>query len=251
MEYNFNREVKLFMVFDILGDTVRSGPLLWHIKRERLEDVKNHILDLLLIVRMLRRYLPDNLDYDKMFDYIVLHDLPEAITGDITKFEGVSGDEIKRVTELAIKYLSEKFGDLININELLPQYEDKVDLEAKVVNMIDRIHSSTTFVKYQSEQDIDVENPDIIPELRNHPFVVERIAEGDDLADIFFEFHMMSVRITDEECTKYGISRERADKIVNVLSAFANTLYNQKLQGTLLDGKKDFPPEAMIYNRNK
>lgn len=26
MEYNFNNEVKLFMVFDILGDTVRTGP---------------------------------------------------------------------------------------------------------------------------------------------------------------------------------------------------------------------------------
>ena len=86
-------EVKLFMVFDILGDTERTGPLLWQIKRERLEDVKNHIFDLILITRILKKFFPPTLDYDKMIDYIICHDLPEAITGDITKFEGVPDEE--------------------------------------------------------------------------------------------------------------------------------------------------------------
>ena len=35
MKSDFKNEVKLFMIFDILGDTVRTGPTLWQIKRER------------------------------------------------------------------------------------------------------------------------------------------------------------------------------------------------------------------------
>ena len=66
MGYNFKDDVKLFMVFDILGDTERTGPHLWQIERPRLEDVKNHILDLLLMVRILRKYLPDSLDYERI-----------------------------------------------------------------------------------------------------------------------------------------------------------------------------------------
>jgi len=251
MEYNFNEEVKLFMIFDILGDTERTGPLLWKIERKRLEDIKNHILDLLLIARILKKYFPTILDYNKINDYIMCHDLPEAITGDITKFEGVSDDEIKRVTNLAIEYLSNKFGNVLDFRTILYNYENRSDIESKVINMIDKVHSSTTFIKYQSEQDIDMNNPKIIPKLRNHPFVVKKIAEGKDLADIFFEFHMKSVDITDEECKKYAINREEADKIVNVIRAFANEMYNQKLNGILLDAKKDFPNEAMKYNRNK
>ena len=75
MEYNFNKEVKLFMVFDILGDTERTGPLLWQIERKRLEDVKNHILDLLLMARILKRHFPSFLNYEKIYDYIkiILH----------------------------------------------------------------------------------------------------------------------------------------------------------------------------------
>jgi 5'-deoxynucleotidase YfbR-like HD superfamily hydrolase len=251
MEYNFNKEVKLFMVFDILGDTERTGPLLWKINRKRLEDVKNHVLDLLLMVRILRKYLPSSLNFDRIDDYIICHDLPEAITGDITKFEGVSGEEIERVTNIAIQYLSTTFGGVLDFSDVLNGYENKVDIEAKVVNMLDKIHSSTTFIKYQSEQNIDMDNQNIISDLRNHPFVVKKIAEGKDLADIFFEYHLKAVNFTDAEVERYGISSEDTNRIVNVIRTFATEIYNQKSNGAWSNVKEDFPPEAMKYNRNK
>ena len=248
---DFEKEVKLFMIFDILGDTERSGPLLWKIERYRLEDIKNHILDLILIARILKRYLPDSIDFNKVIDYIICHDLPEAITGDITKFEGVSEEEIKRVTQIAIDYLSECFNNIIDFKTILNNYEARKDIETKVVHMIDKVHSSTTFIKYQSEQNVDMNDPRIIKELRYHPFVDAKINEGYDLADIFFEFHMKAVNITDEECKKYRISREDANSIVEAIRGFANEFYSQKLNQTLLNVKNDFPKEAMEYNKNK
>ena len=246
---NFKNDVKLFMVFDILGDTERTGPNLWQINRFRLEDIKDHILDLTLIARILKKYLPEHIDYDKINDYILCHDLPEAITGDITKFEGVSEEEITRVTTIAINYLSEQFKDVMDLKTILTNYEEKKDLESKIVNMIDKVHSSTTFIKYQSEQDIDMNDPNIIKELRNHPFVVEKINQGYDLADIFFEFHMKAVSISDEECQKYNITREEADTIVAAILGFATEMYNQKQNKTLLTTEESFPKEAMKYNR--
>lgn len=250
MNYNFNEEVKLFMIFDILGDTVRTGPLLWKIDRFRLEDVKNHTLDLLLISRILKKYLPNNIDYNKIYDYIICHDLPEAITGDITKFEGISETEIKRVTNIAIEYLSNKFNSIIDFKTILNNYENRSDIESKIVNMIDKVHSCTSFIKYQTEQNINMDNPDVIEELRNKPIVIEKKKEGKDLADIFYEFHIKAVNITDEECQKYNISKEDANKIVNIIKSFAQSFYQQKLNNTLLINKDEFPQVAMIYNRN-
>ena len=250
MEYNFKDDVKLFMVFDILGDTERTGPHLWQVDRFRLEDVKNHVLDLLLLVRILKKYLPDNLDYNKLSDYILCHDLPEAITGDITKFEGVSDDEIRRVTDLAISYLEERFNGSMNIGQIIRDYEGRVDLESKIVKMLDSLHSSTTFIKYESERHIDTENPNIIPELRQMPFVSERIEAGYDVADIFFEFHMNKISFSEDEREKYGISNDDANKIANAIRGFGYEIYSQKVNGTLSDVKKDFPAKAMIYNRN-
>lgn len=250
MKIEFKDEVKLFMIFDILGDIVRSGPIEWCVDRKRLEDVKDHEFDLIIIFKILRRYLPTNIDDNKVIDYMIVHDLPEAITGDITKFEGVPEEEKTRVNNLAIKYLTDKFNGILNFQTLFNNYENRVDIEAKVVKMIDKVHSSTTFIKYQSEKNIDTENPNIIPELRNIPFVDKGIKEGKDVADIFYEYHVKSVNITDEEVKKYNISREDADRIVTVIRAFFREFYQQKLERTLLDFKNDFPVEAMKYNRN-
>lgn len=251
MEYDLKREVKIFMVFDMLGDLVRTGPQLWYVSRERLEDVKDHVFDLRLILKLLRRYFPLDLDYDKMDDYILFHDLPEVITGDITKFEGIPSDEKKRVTELATDYLTHFFANLFNVRSIIHGYESRVDIEAKIVHMLDKVHSASTFIKYQSEKPIDVDDPRIIPELRHHPFVKKRIQEGMDVADIFYEFHLKSVFISDEECQKYGISRENADRIVRVIREYITEMYNQKLDGTLFDYVGDFPKDAMIYNRKR
>lgn len=226
------------MIFDILGDTERTGPLLWKINRKRLEDVKNHVLDLLFIARILQKYFPINLDYNKINDYIIYHDLPEAITGDITKFEGVSEEEIKRVTNIAIEYLSNKFDDVLDFSRILNNYENRIDIESKVVHMIDKVHSSAAFIKYQSDSNVDMNDPRIISSLRNHPFVVKKISEGKDLADIFFEFHSQAIEITDEECEKYAISREDGKKIVAVIRAFANEFYDQKVNGTFIRCKR-------------
>lgn len=250
MEYDFNKAVKLFMIFDILGDTERTGPLLWKIDRFRLEDIKDHVFDLFTIAKELRKYFPSYIDFDKITDYILCHDLPEAITGDITKFEGVPEQEIERVTEIAIDYLANDFSNVLDLKNILNNYENRSDIESKIVHMIDKLHSSSTFIKYESEESVDMDKPGIIPVLRNHPFVVEKIKEGKDLADIFFEFHMKAINISDEECNKYSISRDDADKIVFAIRGFANELYKQKLDGTLLKFKDDFPSSAMIYNRN-
>lgn len=251
MEYDLEKEVKLFMIFDILGDTERTGPLLWKIDRYRLEDVKNHILDLFLMARILKKYLPQTLNFDKINDYILCHDLPEAITGDITKFEGISGSEKKRVTQIAIDYLANEFNEVLDLETLLNDYEKQNNIETKFVHMIDKVHSASTFIKYQSEHNVDMDNPKILTTLRNHPFVVAKIKEGKDLADIFFEFHLQSVVITAEECSKYKITKKEADQIVNVIKSFAFCLYHKKISKTLFSFEDQFPKDAMIYNRNK
>ena len=248
MKNNFKEEVQLYFVFDILNDVVRRGPILWKVDRERLADVKNHSFDLLLIFKILEKYFPKSLDAKKIENYMMFHDLPEAITWDITKFEGVSEEEIKRVTQIAIDWLDETFKSITNVKEILEGYENRVDIEAKISHMIDKVHSAIEFIKYQSEQDIDMDNPEIPHSLRNHPFVVKKTNEGKDVADIFYEFHMKAVDITEDECVKYGITSQEANEIVSAIRDFMAEMYNQKVNKTIFNIKNEFPNDAMIYN---
>ena len=251
MKYNFDKEVKMFMIFDILGDTVRSGPLLWKIDRKRLEDVKNHVMDLIFMARIIRKYLPSYLNFDLIYDYIICHDIPEVITGDITKFEGISEEEIKRVTNSAIEYLSNNFNEVMDFSKLLNGYENRVDIESKIVYMLDKIDSFTTILKYQSEQNIDIKSPSTLSRLNLNPFIIKMIDEGKDLGDIFYLVHSMSINISDDECIKYNVSRNDANLIVEVIRSFADEMYSKKQNNTLLINKKDFPNDAVLYNNDK
>lgn len=242
-------EVKLYMIFDILGDTERTGPLLWYIDRKRLEDIKNHTFDLLLIARIIRKKLPKYVNYDKLYDYIICHDLPEAITGDITKFEGVPDEEIKKVTSVATDYLQEIFGDILDIKSLVTDFENKLTLEAKIASLIDKAHSALTFVKYSAETNIDIDNPKVSEDLRNHPFIIQKRKENKDLGDMFYEFHRLSIKMSPEEVSRYNISLEDANLIVDTILNFLDSMHDAKLKGKLLVDKTKFPKDATIYNR--
>jgi len=45
-------EAKLYMIFDMLGDIPRTGPLIWKVDRARTEDIKDHIFDLIIMDRV-------------------------------------------------------------------------------------------------------------------------------------------------------------------------------------------------------
>ena len=87
-----------------------------------------------------------------------------------------------------------QYGIFRKFSTILNNYEGRVDIESKVVNMIDRVHSATTFIKYQSEGIVDMDDPRIIPILRNNPLVVSGINEGKDLTLILISFDVFFCR---------------------------------------------------------
>ena len=168
-----DKEAKLFFLFDILGDIKRSGPIQWKIDWFRTSDIKDHIFDLIVIIKMLKPYLPAYINTEKMIDYAIVHDLTEVITGDITTFEGITKEEKKRVEKIAREYLIIEYQSILNINTLLDDFEESKDLEAKILHMIDKIHSSIEFLKYDNEKKVDMDNPEIIECLRENPRIVK------------------------------------------------------------------------------
>lgn len=240
-----DKEAKLFFLFDILGDIKRSGPIQWKIDRFRTSDIKDHIFDLIVIIKMLKPYLPAYINTEKMIDYAIIHDLTEVITGDITTFEGITKEEKKRVEKIAREYLIIEYQNMLNINTLLDDFEDSKDLEAKILHMIDKIHSSIEFLKYDNEKKVDMDNPEIIECLRENPRIVKLKKQGLSLGELFYVWHLSSVNFTEEEIMKYNISKEDADTITYFIKKFMKSIFKQSKK--INNKEEDFPVEAIIY----
>ena len=241
---------KLYILFDMLGDIPRSGPLQWKVKRSRTEDIKDHIFDLIMKAKLIKPYLPSYIDTDKIIDYALVHDLAEVITGDITTFEGVTREEKERVNKIAIAFLTNEYGDIINLKRLINDYENKNDIEAKILHMLDKINSCIPFLKYDSEEEIDMDNPLIIECLRKNPEVIKLRKQGLSLGEIFYTYHLRSVNITDDEIIRYNMSKEDAQIITNTIKKLIKSIHDQI--PIIKEIAESFPKEATLYrNINK
>lgn len=239
------KEAKLYLIFDMLGDLRRSGPVQWQIDRFRTEDIKDHVFDLILMTKLIKPYIPNYIDTNKMIDYAIIHDLEEVITGDITTFEGISKEEKDRVNNIAMNYLINEYGDLININNLFNDFENSVDIEAKTLHMLDKVSSSIAFLKYDNESKVDMDNPNIIECLRTNPKVVELKEKGLSLGEIFYIWHLRKVKFDDNELIKYNISNSDANKIVNAIKSLMKSIHDElKNIDEIIE---DFPKEATLY----
>ena len=245
MDRLMTKEARLYLVFDKLGDLRRSGPIQWCVDRFRTADIKDHIFDLILLTKMIKPYIPESIDTDRMIDYAITHDLEEVITGDITTFEGVTREEKDRVNKIAMDYLISEYGGVLNLNTILADFEELKDLEAKVLHMLDKVQSSIEFLKYDSEKKVDMDNSEIVECLRNNPDVLKLRAQGLSLGEIFYRWHMRSVNFSDEELVKYGITRETADNICSTIKSIMESIHDQFNRYNEIED--DFPEDAMIY----
>ena len=111
--------------------------------------------------------------------------------------------------------------------------------------MIDKVHSSIEFLKYDNEKKVDMDNPEIIECLRENPRIVKLKKQGLSLGELFYVWHISSVNFTEEEIMKYNISKEDADTITSSIKTFMNSLFEQEKSKEKIE--EDFPTEATIY----
>ena len=134
---------------------------------------------------------------------------------------------------------------MLNINTLLDDFENSKDLEAKTLHMIDKVHSSIEFLKYDNENKVDMDNPEIIEILRENPRIVKLKKQGLSLGELFYVWHLSSVNFTEEEIMKYNISNEDADRITSSIKEFMESIFEKTKNIHKI--KEDFPEEATIY----
>ena len=142
-------------------------------------------------------------------------------------------------------YLIKEYGDVINLEKLLNEFEGKTTLEAKILHMINKMDSSIAFMKYDSENKVDLDNPRIIKSLRFNKDVVKMKEQGLSLGEMFYLYHLRSVNFSEEEITKYNISKEDADMITTAIKDLMKNIHDDIPNTDKLI--EDFPEDATPY----
>ncbi|XP_022946925.1 HD domain-containing protein 2-like isoform X3 [Cucurbita moschata] len=99
-------------------------------------------------------------DRDKCIKMAIVHDIAEAIVGDITPFDGVLKLEKSRREQEALDHMCKLLGGgsrAKEISELWMEYENNSSPEAKIVKDLDKVEMILQALEYESEQGKDLD----------------------------------------------------------------------------------------------
>ena len=151
-DYTSYKDIACFYMENYkLTNIIRSGwdDKHWNVSEKdiRVERISDHIVSTLALVMAFKSELNYNLDYDKIFKTLAIHEIGETVIGDITPFDNMTKEEKKayehKAMETVLGGLYKKdellqnlfdFDDLKTEEDLFSHYIDKIeaDLQSKV-----------------------------------------------------------------------------------------------------------------------
>ncbi|KAI0802173.1 HD domain-containing protein [Xylaria sp. FL0064] len=146
--------VPYFHMLERLKTNKREGWRRFNI--ERGESISDHMYRMSLMTMLCPPTLAPKLDLFKCMKMCLIHDMAEAIVGDITPVDGVSKPEKSRREAETMDYISKNllggvYGGLAGaeIRAIWQEYEDSKTLDSHFVHDLDKMELLTQMVEYE------------------------------------------------------------------------------------------------------
>ena len=154
--------IKYYVVCSKLKDIIRTGWLNWNVKRERLESVAEHIFGVQMLAIAMKSEYNYDIDIMKVIYMLAIHELGEAVIGDITQFE-ITKENKKKIEHEAVHKILNGLLDGDFIEQLFLEFDDGKNPEAKFAYQCDKLECDLQAKKYDEENCVDLNDQENNP----------------------------------------------------------------------------------------
>lgn len=201
--------IHFYVLASTLKDKIRSGWKIWHIERERVESVAEHIYGTCMLAIAIDSEYDFNIDLMKVIKMLVIHELEEIEIKDFTPFEKITNEEKRKMGKVAVEDVLKDLIKKEELIELIEEFENMKTKESIFAKMCDKLESDIQCKLYCEEHCLDVnksENKSILEDER-----IQRLIEDGSktISDFFVENHKEEILNQDK------VFEEIADYIKN------------------------------------
>jgi putative hydrolase of HD superfamily len=109
----------------------------------RQESVAEHCWRVALLALLMKPYLPGRLDWERLLEMLIVHDLAEARTGDVPIFDARHGNKAEE-ERMAMNGYRELLPNAMGerISDLWEEFEAQETIESKIANALDKLEAS-------------------------------------------------------------------------------------------------------------
>lgn len=149
--------IRYYVLCNKLKDVIRTGWKDWHVQRERVESVAEHIFGVqMLAISMYSEYKYD-LDISRVICMLAVHELEEIYIGDLTLFE-ISKESKQQIGHVAVSKVLNSLLDKEKIMQLIVEFDEGVTDEAKFAYYCDKLECDLQSKLYDEEGCVDLKN---------------------------------------------------------------------------------------------
>ena len=178
--------ISFYTICNKLKDTIRKGPIVWNVKRDRIESVAEHIYGTQMLAISIYYQFGYKLDLYKIIYMLAIHELEEIEMGDLAFYEISDEDKANGVKKAVDSVLSH----LINkdeIEKLSNEYNERKTEEARFAYHCDKLECDLQMKLYNQEGTIDLNNQANNP-IMNLPIVKELLDKEGNISNAWIEF---------------------------------------------------------------
>jgi putative hydrolase of HD superfamily len=189
MDQKFRNIAEFYILANKLKQLIRTGWQQWCIDAPRLESVAEHVYGTQMLAIAVCLELDYDVDLKKVILMLAIHDLGEAIIGDITPLDQIS---VERKHKEELKAIAKIFSNLSKPEtfiDLFKEFEEQQTGEAKFAWQIDKLEANMQVKLYDSAGycDKDRQQTGHTEEVRRKYFL-----EGDEqsFSDAWLDFDL-------------------------------------------------------------
>ena len=208
--------INYYVLCNKLKNVIRTGWLDWNVNRERVESIAEHIFGVqMLAIAMKSEYEYDDVDILKVIYMLAIHELGEAIIGDLTQFQ-ISKKEKEIIEHDAVHKILGSLLDGEEIEKLFLEFDNKSSKEALFAYQCDKLECDLQCKLYDQENTVDFNKQE-----NNKTFY------NQDVQKLYKDGLSWS-----EMWIMFGQNRYNYDDNFKAVSNYA---YNNKLESDLFD----------------
>ena len=178
----------LLKQFSTLQTQIRSGHKLWAAKGDRIESDLEHIYGTLLLIMGLESEYGHCVDYNEMYETMLIHETDEIKIGDPTEFDGYTPEQRRALADNAVNAV---FGNTKNGKhyiKLLEGFEDKIRIINQQEFLVDKLEYDLQVKMYQLQGRYDFANRPV-NQVTTSPRVRQIIEDGaNNTFDVHYEY---------------------------------------------------------------
>ena len=186
MENKAAKVLECYALCNSLKKVVRTGWKDWHVNRERVESIAEHVYGVQMLAILMHSTYGYDLDLKKVIMMLAVHEMEEILMGDLTQFQ-IDRDIKEIIGHKAMEAVLKNYVNGDEIKALILEFDERKTPEAKFAYYCDKLECDIQSKLYDEEGCVDLNDQEGNKTMEN-PAVKALLATGMTWSQMWLQF---------------------------------------------------------------